>query len=289
MPEGFNWLDIIIGIFLIISLIQGLRAGLIKSVFTIAGIAAGLIIAAGYYVEGSSLLLSYIELPQFLADTVSFITIFSVTFTLIHLAGSLFSVITRFSLIRVVDRIGGSLTGLLIGLAVIGVILIMLTAFPIFDGFQDYIEESYLAPPLIESTEIIYDDLSDLLSIDLPRLAFYPEELNNYFSSLETLDHPGEHHNVNFRELDGSTCFVCDAPVEFIGFLDNQVESTSPKFVCTECGRTSDGCQTFEGYHEMYDQCPVKLGNQGYRFDCGIWTNHSYHRPTGPCPVCGIE
>ncbi len=289
MPAEFNWLDAMIAFCLVVSLLQGIRAGLIRSVFKIIGIAAGLTAAIRFYAQGSALILEHVALPNIFADVISFILLFSIVLVIVYFVCFLFESITRIKLFRTADKIGGSVAGLLIGAAIMGVILIFLTAFPLFAGFQDHVEESHLAPPVIEVTESMYDALSAFLPVDLPHLAVYPEELGDYFSNAVSLEQYVDHSDVDFEALDESTCFVCEAPVEFQGFKNNEKGSRSPKFICTECNRTSDGCQTYEGYHQMYEQCPVELGNRGYRFDCGIWTNHSYHRPTGPCPECGAE
>ncbi len=290
MPESLNWLDYVIAFILIVSLMQGIRVGLINSAFKVIGIIAGITAAIMFYVKGSSLLLEYVALPQIIADVISFILIFSTVVITIIFLGYFFATITQIRLFKAADKIGGSVLGAVIGITVIGVILIFLTAFPLFSGLQDHVEESQLASPVMETTENIYDAVANFLPIDLPHLAVYPEELSNYFGSAALeLENYSSHHNVDFEALDGSTCFVCEGPVEFLGFLNNEHGSRSPKFTCSDCGRTSDGCQTYEGYHEMYEQCPVELGKIGYRFDCGIWTNHSYHRPTGPCAYCGEE
>ena len=287
MPlTGLNWLDWLIIVFVSLSVIQGVKTGLVRSAFTFVGLVIGLIVSVMYYVRASEFILSYIEIPQFIADAASFLIIFSIVTIIVHTIGSVFAIITRFSLLRLVDKLGGLAAGLLIGLALAGFILILLTSFPLFVGFPDQVEDSSLAQPLIEYTHSSYAVISDILPVDLPELAHYPEELSSYFSSLSSY---AAHDRIDFAALDGSICFVCESPVQFLGYLDNNKGSLSPKFTCSGCERTSDGCQTYEGYHEMYSQCPVELGNLGYRLNCGIWTNSSYHRPTGPCPVCGIE
>ncbi len=288
LPE-FNWIDIIIAIFLALSLLQGIRAGLVKSFFTIAGIAAGLTAAIIYYVDGSILILEYINLPRFIADSISFILIFSITSLLFHFVGTLVRLVTRFTPLRLVDKVGGGGAGLVIGVAVVGVFLILLIAFPIIPGAQDYVEESTFGYHIVENTQVILGAVSDLLPVELPQLTLHPEDLAGYFNNGDAAKNITHHHDIDFAALEGTDCFVCDGPVEFLGYLNNNKGSYSPKFVCTDCSRTSDGCQTYEGYHLMYEQCPVELGNRGYRFDCGVWTNHSYHRPAGPCPTCGAE
>ncbi len=287
--QELNWIDILIAIFLDLSLAQGIKSGLIRSIFTIAGIAAGLMAAIIYYVEGSSLILDYVSIPRFMADTISFILVFSIIALLIHFTGTLVGLVTHFTPLRIVDKVGGGGAGLVIGLAVVGVLLILLIAFPIFPGVQDYVEQSSLAFHIVDSTQIILGTVSDLLPVELPNLTIHPEDLAGYFNNGRTAESITHHHDIDFAALEGTACFVCEGPVEFLGYLNNNKGSYSPKFVCTECERTSDGCQTYEGYHLMYEQCPVELGNQGYRLDCGVWTNHSYHRPAGPCPTCGAE
>jgi hypothetical protein len=164
--------------------------------------------------------------------------------------------------------------------------LILLTSFPVYAEFPDQVEQSYMAPTIIEITTVVYDELSNFLPFKLPRIATYPESLGGYVSSISSYV---EHQSVDFKQLDQATCFACGEPVDFLGYLDNSRGSISPKFLCSGCGRTSDGCQTYEGYHEMYEVCPVELAKQGYRFDCGIWTNHRYIVPEGPCVVCGAN
>ena len=289
MLEGYNWLDLIIFVILAAAVIKGIRAGLIRSVFNVAGLVIGFLAAVSYYAPAGSMILRHINLPQIIADVLSFIVIFAETTAAVHLVGSLVAVLTKIRLFRFADRVGGSAAGLLIGFILVGIILIMITACPLLNGFHDQVEESYLAPTIVENTQQAYEELGKLLPVELPQLTSFPEELSSYLSVISTRSEHSDHHRVNFKELDGATCFVCGGPVEFIGYLDNNMQSVSPKFICTECDRTSDGCQTYEGYHEMYQVCPVELGKLGYRFDCGVWTNHSYHRPTGPCAVCGAE
>ena len=286
MPTGFNWIDVIIAFILLFAVIKGIRTGLIRNLFSIAGLIIGLMAAKAYYVQLSSLLPDSTWLPTVAAATFSFLAIFITSAALIHYFGYYISCSLLSCSLKNTDRFLGSFVGLLVGIVLVGALLIMLTAFPLFDTFPEQVEESYMAQPIIENVYLAYDALTGYLNLDLPQLTIYTEDLGAYFSAIST---DADFHRVDFKALDNATCFVCGGEVEYSGILDNVKGSVSPKFVCTSCGRTSDGCQTYEGYHVMYEQCPVALGNQGYRFDCGIWTNNSYHRPSGPCPVCGTE
>jgi membrane protein required for colicin V production len=286
MPSGFNWIDVIIAVIILFAVINGIRTGLIRSLFSIAGLIIGLMAAKAYYVQLGTLLPVGTWLPMVAADTFSFLAIFIIAAALFHYLGSYISGSLLSCSFKNTDCFLGSFAGLLIGIVLVGALLIMLTAFPLLDAFPEQVEESYLAQPIVENVYLAYDAMTDYLNLDLPQLTIFTEDLGAYFSAINT---DADFHRIDFKTLDNATCFVCGGLVEYLGIIDNGKGSVSPKFVCTSCGRTSDGCQTYEGYHVMYEKCPVALGNQGYRFDCGIWTNNSYHRPSGSCPVCSTE
>lgn len=85
-----------------------------------------------------------------------------------------------------------------------------------------------------------------------------------------------------FEESDGWTCVCCGGPVEFLGF-GHQPQPRRPLFACRQCGRRSDGCQTFEGHHLLYGVCALEDGNTSR---CGYWQGE-WARARGVCPVCG--
>jgi membrane protein required for colicin V production len=286
MPADFNWIDLVIGLLLLYAIIRGIRVGLLKSLFAVIGILAGLLLAKAYYSQLSLLLPKADWLPAVAADTISFLTIFTVTALVVHYCGEFVVSFTARGSLRTLDQFCGSFIGLALGIALVGALLITLSAFPLVTSFHEQVEQSFLAQPIIENVLLFYDEISGLLNLQLPKITVYTEDIGAFFNSVNT---ETSFYKIDFRALDQATCFVCGGAVEFLGFLDNGKGAISPKFICTSCGRTSDGCQTYEGYHALYDQCPVELGNQGYRFDCGIWTNNSFHRPLGPCPVCGMK
>ena len=286
MPFGINWIDIIIVIIAIISFIQGIRAGFIKSIFTLTGLVAALLAALRFYSPLSTFAAEYIPLPRLFLDPFFFIFVFLIVISVIYYVGALVSSITLISLFKLIDKAAGSLSGLIIGLLITGLLLIIFTALPLYPGFDEQARQSRLASAVMGTTVSVFENYQDYLPFELPRFISKPETLSLYMNSITTLT---EHSNINFVSLDSSTCFVCGNEVQFIGYIDNAQDSFSPKFICSECGRTSDGCQTYEGYHLMYDECPVALGNKGYRLDCGIWPNQNYQRASGPCIVCGTD
>ena len=276
-----NWLDILLLLLLFVFLMRGISIGLIGSVFEVLSILAGMLVASRYYSLAGNYFMERFQISNSLVDTISFAVIFIIVSALITVVGSLVSLVTRLPFIRKLDRVGGSFTGAVVGMVAVGMILVLLTTFPLIEDFNSRVKESQLASSMLNLMEGLYEKSTDILPVDFPRLAFYPEYLTDFSRQGPAFK------AINFKDLEGAICINCGGKVEFEGYLSTNENSISPKFICPDCSRSSDGCQTFEGYHIMYEGCPIVLGRQGYRFDCGVWTNGNFVRPTGECPVCG--
>ncbi len=270
-------MDSIIIILILLATLNGAGIGLIGGTFEILSLIAGLIMASKYYFSLGNFLANLLPIPKDIANILGFGLLFILTRELISSFGGLIKLPTRNRLVKLVNRVGGGLVGLLSGMVAVGLILVLLTAFPLNTGLTTQIKQSHLGPKMIDAMTEFYAKAEATLPLKIPKLAFYPEKLS-IKDNLRTVD---------FGALDGATCIACGEGVKFLGYFENNFGSTSPKFVCTGCGRVSDGCQTFEGHHMMYGRCPAALGRQGYRFDCGMWKNGNFVKPEGICPVCG--
>jgi hypothetical protein len=122
------------------------------------------------------------------------------------------------------------------------------------------------------------------LGLPLPKLVQLPTD---YRDELQGINQGLQFLRLNASSLDGAMCIHCRSRVEFEGYHFSRGTLMSPRYRCPQCGRTSDGCQTFEGFHTIYGGCPVPLAEEGLKFDCGVWTNGWWTVPHGPCPVCG--
>ncbi|MDI6892467.1 MAG: CvpA family protein [Actinomycetota bacterium] len=272
-----NWVDPIIILLVLLATLNGTAIGLVGGIFEILSLVAGLIVASKYYSPWGNLLANLLPIPKDIANILGFGLLFLLIRELILSFGGLIKLPTRNRLVRLVNGVGGGLVGLFAGVVVTGLILVLLTAFPLNAGLTAQIRQSHLGPKLIDAMTELYVKTEAALPLEVPKLAFYPEKLAT----------KGDLRAIDFSTLDGATCIACEGKVKFLGYFRNKYGSASPKFVCTKCGRVSDGCQTFEGHHLMYGQCPAVLGRQGYRFDCGVWTNGNFAKPVGTCPVCG--
>lgn len=145
---------------------------------------------------------------------------------------------------------------------------------------SEAVMRSFLARPLAETAPALYY-VADALNLDFPMLRravdFEDEGRNGRTALVE---------RINYTRLDRSTCIECETPVRFDGYFRRVGVSVSPRFTCPQCGRRSDGCQTFEGFHKMYARCPVDVSEALGPIDCGVWPNDRPVHPKGDCPVC---
>ncbi len=86
----------------------------------------------------------------------------------------------------------------------------------------------------------------------------------------------------HFQEAGSWTCVSCGGRVR-CRYYGHPPKPHVPLFECVECGRRSDGCQTFEGHHLLYGYCPL---DDHCAMRCGHW-HCDWKWPRGKCPVCG--
>jgi hypothetical protein len=184
---------------------------------------------------------------------------------------------------RLGGRIGAGVIGALLGFAVATVLVPVLGRIP---QFRSDVERSRLAQPALDLLSAI-SYAADVINVEVPKLnrraIRFEDEGRN----------PGSNgmfaERINFLRLAGSMCIECRSAVDFLGYKRRKGMTVSPKFQCPSCDRTSDGCQTFEGFHALYHRCPIEVARGRIEIDCGVWPNGRPVQPKGKCPVCGKE
>jgi len=147
---------------------------------------------------------------------------------------------------------------------------------------REAVPRSILARPFVETAPALYY-VADALNLDFPMLNARAIRFEDEGKAERT----ALVERINYSRLNGSTCIECRARVHFDGYFQRIGVSVSPKFTCPLCGRTSDGCQTFQGFHKMYGRCPVDVSVALGPIDCGVWPNDRPVYPKGECPIDG--
>ena len=115
-----NWLDIVIIVVIAISVFNGLRTGLIKMLFSVAGIIVGIILA-GRFADDFAGVLTFI--PDDWSKIAAFAIILIAVMVVAWILGTVLSKLISLVLLGWVNRIAGAVLGLFVGAFFMGAIL----------------------------------------------------------------------------------------------------------------------------------------------------------------------
>jgi membrane protein required for colicin V production len=145
-----NWLDIFLIILLIGATVGGFISGLIKTVFSLAGLIIGVILAGHYYVALSTYLPF---IPTEKGPPISaFIIIFLAVMIIAALLGFLLTKLISAVLLGWLNRLGGALLGLILGAIFVAAFLVIIARYADAGGA---ISESAIAPVLLDRVPLI--------------------------------------------------------------------------------------------------------------------------------------
>jgi membrane protein required for colicin V production len=149
MP-ALNWLDIVLAVILLVSVLGGLRKGFSREIIGLAAALLGLLAASQFYRLAGQSLKPYI--PQ---EALSSVAGFLVIFFAVLIAGSIVSTIVRKILktagLSTVDRLLGAFYGLVRGSLVAVAVIVGLKTFTTTEA----VVQSRMAPYLIEATGLV--------------------------------------------------------------------------------------------------------------------------------------
>jgi len=155
-----NWLDIIILVVVAIAIFLGLRIGIIKAVFSLAGLIIGVILAGRYYVPLSEQL-SFIPQAS-VAKIIAFTIILIGVMVIAGVLASIFKWASSLMMLGWVNRLGGALFGLVLGAILCGALL---ATWIKFLGIEGAIVESTLARILLDYFPLVLALLPDEFSV----------------------------------------------------------------------------------------------------------------------------
>ena len=116
-----NWIDIVIAIYLILSVIGGAMQGLIRSVLSLLGMIIGVVLAANFY-EKLATVFGFIH-NQTVANVISFVLIVGAVVIIAAIVGSALRSVIKAIHLGLVDGLGGAVFGLAMGAISAGALL----------------------------------------------------------------------------------------------------------------------------------------------------------------------
>jgi membrane protein required for colicin V production len=116
-----NWVDVVIIIYLALSIISGFAQGLIRSLLSIIGLIVGILLASHFYKQLGDIL-TFIS-NRNVADIVAFIVILLAVMGIAALIGLVLRSIIKAIMLGWIDKLGGSVLGLILGALSVSAIL----------------------------------------------------------------------------------------------------------------------------------------------------------------------
>jgi membrane protein required for colicin V production len=116
-----NWVDVVIIIYLALSIISGFAQGLIRSLLSIIGLIVGILLASHFYKQLGDIL-TFIS-NRNVADIVAFIVILLAVMVIAALIGLVLRSIIKAIMLGWVDKLGGAVLGLILGALSVSAIL----------------------------------------------------------------------------------------------------------------------------------------------------------------------
>jgi membrane protein required for colicin V production len=144
-----NWVDLILlGVFALFGL-RGFFRGFFREFFSLAGLAAGFMIAVAYDQDLAALVSKHWRASPLLLKGVSFVTLFFIVYFLLNLTGWLLHRSEKLLFLQTLNRTGGIALGLGKGAVVIAVAIFTLHSTSLLSRpARDDLTKSYLVAPL---------------------------------------------------------------------------------------------------------------------------------------------
>jgi membrane protein required for colicin V production len=152
-----NWIDAVVALIMALFLIAGVRKGFIREVMGLVAIILAFILGITGAPIWSGILVEKFNLPDAVATLVAFLLIFILVFILIRALGGLIFRVVRATPLDIIDRLGGSLFGLLKGALIISLVLVLLGLFTLPQAVVQEMDGSAVIPPLRAVAPAVYN------------------------------------------------------------------------------------------------------------------------------------
>ena len=163
-----NWWDIILLVILAYFVYRGARAGFIMTIAWFIGIVGGAWVAGHYYSNLAQIIIERIGVSVMTAIVVSFIVLYIAANIVISIIARIITMVFRLiPLATTTNRLIGAFVGLLEGALFIGLILWVMSLFPIQTAWAKSLDQSQVAKYFIATSKYVQPLLpKELSSVD---------------------------------------------------------------------------------------------------------------------------
>lgn len=174
-----NYLDIIIGIFLLVGLIKGLKNGFFVELASLIALIAGIYGAIHFSYYAVDFLSDRVSWSDSTINLAAFAITFIIIVIIISLAGKILTKIADFAMLGLVNRILGGIFGILKAAFIISVIIMFINA---LNERASFIDED------IKEESILYQNVEMIAPMMLPNILREVEEYKQEKESTRNTD-----------------------------------------------------------------------------------------------------
>jgi membrane protein required for colicin V production len=120
-----NYIDVILGLLLIFSVIGGFKNGLITEIASLAALILGIWGAIHFSYITTELLIKYFDLKSYYLNIISFGVTFIVIVILVHIVGNVVNSMFDSMVLGVVNKLGGMVLGLARSILFLSIVLLV--------------------------------------------------------------------------------------------------------------------------------------------------------------------
>ncbi len=154
-----NYIDIILGLLLILSAIGGFKKGLVTEVASLAALILGIWGAIQFSYITTELLIRYFDLKTDYLNVISFIVTFIVIVILVHIIGNVVSNMVDTVGLGIVNKLGGMVFGLVRAILFLSILLI------IFDKIDNDVQ---IIPEQAKKSSSMYEPIKNVAPLIFP-------------------------------------------------------------------------------------------------------------------------
>lgn len=157
-----NWIDIILLVLLLTSVVIGSKKGLIRELMAFVIFFAAVIVSVNYVDKFAVWVYNQIGGSPLISAFLSFTLLLAICYAAFKLIGMLFYKVASIKKIGSRDQLGGALVGFLRGWVAIGFLTFLAFLLPMPDAFYESFESSFFGPAVAKTVPLMFDGTAKL-------------------------------------------------------------------------------------------------------------------------------
>lgn len=152
-----NWIDAILVVMLLASVVVGSRKGLIRELMAFAVFFVAIIVSINYVDSCAVWIYQQIGGSVLVTAFLSFVILLTLSYAAFKLLGMLFYKIASIKQSSRRDQMGGALVGFLRGWVAVGFLTFLVFLLPMPDSFYDSFEQSFFGPAVAKTVPLMFE------------------------------------------------------------------------------------------------------------------------------------